>query len=144
MRDTSSEIDPDVFVAGMHIYVNTPGHPPKKVYRRGAMDTQSDLNLIPEKQLSGLGLLGQIQRDTNMVPVRIRTIAEGEGSIITPKGFVIIEWHMHGHSNTTYRKKFYVLPSKLNPAFDLLIGKETIIQEKLFLRNSDVLYLDGV
>ena len=144
MKNVRLEIDRGVFIADMYISVSIPGHPTGKEFRRGAMDTQSDLNLIPYGQLESLGISDQELSDTNMVPVRIRTIGEGDSSIITPKGFVIIEWHMRGHSNITYRDKFYVLPSHLTTRFDCLIGQETIIREGFVLRNHELLCMNRV
>lgn len=142
---TASQEKPEhPFITNMQIHRRGRG-PRRTKFFRGKLDTQSPVNLISIKKVQELGLRKHVRPISDMSPIRLRTIGEGPGSVITPTGSVMITWHTNGKDHVTYTKEFHVLPPTLpEPAFDCLIGWETIQQENFLHRNEDICYLEIV
>jgi hypothetical protein len=122
------------FITNMQIH--RPGQGPMTKSFRGLLDTQSDVNLISVKTVEELGLLMHARPISDMSAIRLHAIG---GSIITPTSSIMITWHTNGKDHITYTKEFYILPQTLpEPAFDCLIGRETILQESFLTRNQDI------
>jgi hypothetical protein len=133
--------EPDPWIINMHIHICVDGVNKTTTLARGLLDTQSDVSLISAKQVATLGLEHMMQPTNVMDPIRVYTLGKGKSSSITPKGSLLIRWHINKHEGRTYNEEFLVLPDALQPHFDFLISKHFIAQHKFLLRNDAVLYL---
>ena len=91
------------------------------------LDAGSAVNVISYRVVRALGLeMGQYKGELITL-----------GGEISPIGLVTFEWHILGRT-TSYISDFAVLEDKYTKDFDILLGKATIDELRLFSRNYDV------
>ena len=92
------------------------------------LDTGSDWNIISEKAVKECALQKERWEGGPVQPL---------GESFTPQWQVTFDWHVSG-KNKTYQSIFLVFDEKYSPAFDVLLGHETIDQIQFYRVNSDV------
>lgn len=96
----------------------------RRAFIRATLDTGSELNIVAESALEGLDC---VRHPWSKPPL------EGFGSLFKPSGEVLITWRIKS-KETLYRNWFAVVDDDHARSFDMLIGRELILENQFFLK----------
>jgi hypothetical protein len=91
---------------------------------RCLLDTGSEFDLVSERTLRNKRL--------SFARCEVSPVTGLGGFQILPIGSVLLKWHMDRKKQTTYHRTFLVISDDTPALFDVLIGKDWIVEHKAF------------